>query len=149
MKWTNKGHQFDDIAKVVCDDESEYYIWGAGVFGESFYHVFKDEIRVKGFVDSNPKKWGATIGNVRVSSPQILVPKSAHVKVLVSAGWIKEIFGELERMGYSLNCDFFHIDEFSSIYMMYRHDRLCLTNISYIITEKCTLKCEKCSGLYP
>lgn len=37
MKWKNKGHEFDEMANNVLQENVSYYIWGAGTFGESFY----------------------------------------------------------------------------------------------------------------
>lgn len=149
MKWKKKGHEFDEYARVICNPESKYYIWGAGTFGESFYSRFQAEVQIEGFIDSNPQKQGTLLCGVPVASPEYLKEKSNEIKVLVSAGWTREIFQELEKMGYEKGRNYFHIDEFSSVYMMYHHKKLFLENIGYVITEKCTLRCKNCLGMYP
>lgn len=55
MKWTNKGHEYDEIAKVILDESPEYYIWGAAISGRACYKFFKKEINIVGFIDSKPK----------------------------------------------------------------------------------------------
>lgn len=149
MKWTNKGHEYDEIASKLCSANADclYYIWGAGVFGKSFYNLFKEKINILGFVDSNKEKQTQMIDGKRVYPPEWLAEHRAVV--LVSAGWTHDIFKELEKMGYTRNENCFHIDEFTSIFMMYKYNKVYVSDITYTITERCSLKCKNCNAFIP
>lgn len=149
MKWQNKGHELDGIAKRICDNNAEnvYYVWGGSVFGESFYRLFKDEINIIGFIDSKEEKQGKLIDGKKIYPPSWLI--SHRAIVLVSAGWTKDIFAELAHMGYTRNVDCFHIDEFISIYNMYKYNKVYISDITYTITERCSLKCKNCNAFIP
>lgn len=149
MKWTRKGHEFDEVAEKICSDTEtcKYYIWGAGTFGRVFYGLFKDKIDILGFVDSKPEKQNIKIDGARVYAPDIL--KNEDAIVLVSTGWTNQVFTELDKMGYERNKTYFHIDEFTSVYMLYKEGRIYLSDITYGITERCSLKCKNCNAFIP
>lgn len=148
MQWKKKGHEYDELAEVICTEQkNDYYIWGAGTFGISFVEFFSDKINIVGFIDSNGEKQGKECCGLPVYAPDYL--KKHRGYVLVSAGWTREIFSELKEMGYEKNKDCFHIDEFTSIYMFYRENQVCLSDITYCITQYCTLKCKNCASFIP
>lgn len=150
MKWTNKGHQYDLLGKKICNigvENIAYLVWGAGTFGISFYELFCNEIKIEGFIDSNPKKQGTVVCGIPVYSPDYLEEHRAYV--LVSAGWTKEIYRKLEKYGYVKEKDYLHIDDFSSLYYWYKYGKVYLSDITYMITEKCSLNCKKCNSFIP
>lgn len=150
MRWTNKGHQYDLIGEKICtlsDNQSSFYIWGAGTFGISFFELFCHEIKIDGFIDSNPKKQGLTVCGVQVHAPDYL--KDKHFFVLVSAGWTKEIYSQLNELGYVKGTNYLHIDDFTSLYYWYKYKKVCFSDITYMITEHCSLKCENCNSFVP
>ncbi len=146
--WLNTGHEFDTIFEQICRENNKFIIFGAGTFGKAFYEEFRNEINIIGFVDSNKAKQGTMAYDLPVFSPEILHP-GKYDKVLVSTGWTSEVFDYLERKGYVKNKDFFHIDEFMTIYKMYMNNKLYVSNLNVNITEYCSLKCKKCSALNP
>lgn len=150
MKWTNKGHQYDQIGNRICamsKNAPSFYIWGAGTFGISFFELFCHEISIEGFVDSNPRKTGTTVCGIPVYAPSHLKEKKCFV--LVAAGWTRDIYEKLEQLGYRKVQDYLHIDDFTALYSWYKYKKVCLSDISYVITEKCSLRCEKCSSFMP
>lgn len=150
MKWTNRGHQYDSIGEKICllsEKNSSFYIWGAGTFGISFFELFFQEINIEGFIDSNPKKQGTTVCGVPVRAPDFL--KKTHVFVLVSAGWTRDIYEKLGEYGYIKGQDYLHIDDFTSLYYWYKYKKVYLSDITHVITERCSLRCENCSGFIP
>lgn len=150
MKWTNKGHQFDVVGKKICalsEHAPSFYIWGAGTFGISFFELFRHEIHIEGFVDSNPQKIGTTICGVPVYAPSCLEKRKAFV--LVAAGWTRDIYGKLNELGYKKTEDYLHIDDFTALYYWYKYKKVCLSDIAYVITENCSLRCESCSSFMP
>lgn len=148
MKWENRGKEYDAIAEIICNDENKYYLWGAGVLGESFYKDFSERIAILGFIDSNPDKQGKREDGVCVYSPNEFRLKE-NEKVIIITGWVKEVSDVLEKKGYKRNKDYFHVDEFSTIYMMYKYNKLYVEKIDMMCNTKCTLKCVHCSSLIP
>lgn len=146
--WLNKGHEFDRTAEQILKESEEFIIFGAGTFGKAFYEDFKNKLKIIGFVDSNKTKQKVTIDNLPVLSPDSLDSKK-NQRILVSTGWTAEVFDFLSKKGFVKNKTFFHIDEFMTIYKMYKCNKLFVSNLNIIITEYCTLKCKKCSALNP
>jgi hypothetical protein len=152
MKWKNKGHEFDDLAEVILDTArtKSFYIWGAGYFGDAIFKTLRNDINFIGYIDSDPGKQEKKMNGITIYPPSVLNNADMNkTSVLVSAGWTNEIFSELKCFGFSKNLTCFHIDEFLAIYMMYRHGRLYLSTCSISITERCTLRCEKCACFTP
>lgn len=146
--WTHKGHEFDIVASRICNKQNRFIIFGAGTFGKAFLEEFKDELNIVSFVDSNKTKQGTFIQELPVHSPNILNPSEEEI-ILVSTGWTADVFSFLQKKGYVKNKDFFHIDEFMTIYKMYQDNLLYVSNLNINITEYCSLKCRKCSALNP
>ncbi len=150
MKWIRKGHEFDTIGEKIVglnNSELEFWVWGAGTFGISFFELFDEEINISGFVDSNPTKQNTTVNGVPIYAPEIL--KEKNVFVLVSAGWTKDIYGKLDEFGYVKGENYLHIDDFASLYYWYKYKKVYLSDIAYMITEKCSLKCKNCNAFVP
>lgn len=147
MVWTNKGHEFDKIAIEICNNLHEYVIWGAGTFGRVFYDEFKDEIDIVGIVDSKKAGERWTDG-LPVCSPSILDVSDGKV-VLVSTGWTNQVFSELDQKGYQRYVNYFHIDEFLTIYKMYKNNKLVANFLGITVTDYCTLSCKKCWEFTP
>lgn len=150
MKWTNKGNELDHIKELSLGDLSHQYgIWGAGTFGEGFFRQFHSKINLAFFIDANPKKQGTLFCGLPVYPPSYLEGKEKECRVLVSAGWTKEIFSQLNALGYEKNKDCFHIDEFSTIFTQYKEHKIGLSFLSFPVTDCCSLKCKHCSGFTP
>lgn len=149
MKWENKGHEFDDIAEIILESNVKYYIWGAAVAGKSFYQDFKKELDIIGYIDSDVNKQGTLIKGLPVYSPDVLKKKESHIKILVATFWSDQVFDFLHTYDYVYRRDFFLKDEFISIYMQKKHNQLILTNLSYTITRRCTLRCKYCVAFIP
>lgn len=149
MKWTRKGRQFDEIFAAAGGPATRFYIWGAGVMGASFCDMFREELKLLGYIDSNPQKQGTVQNGLSVFSPQVLENKAPNVKIVVATGWITEVFGELERMGYRRNIDFFDAPTFTSAYMYGKYGKVYVQQVNVLTTERCTLKCEKCMAFIP
>ena len=152
MKWRNKGKEFDEVAIIICNNKNKYYLWGAGVFGVSFFDNFKNKINILGFIDSDVQKQAKLIRNKSVNSPEFLreqMDQDDSIKVIVTNGWIKDCFGKLNDWGKFLNIDYFHVNDFMSIYMFYMENKVYTISANIGVTSKCTLKCEKCMGLIP
>lgn len=147
MKWTNKGHEFDQVAKEILKEEVSYYIWGAANFGQCFYEEYKDTLHIVGFIDSDEKKQGETFCSLPVHHPNML-ENNTH-KVIVASIFYAEISEQLIQYQRIENKDFFHVETFSMIYMVYAKDKLAIQTTSIVITDFCSLRCKHCAELIP
>lgn len=147
MKWVDKGHEYDQRAKILVNKKNEYFIYGWGIVGKTFFDKFSNEIDIVGIIDRDPQKWGEYNG-IPISSPEELRLNENQI-VIVATGWVAEVSKLLNSNGYSYGVDYFLVDEFSTIYNFYVHDRLHLENVAIVCNEKCTLRCEKCVALIP
>lgn len=150
MKWKNKGHEFDEVAKDILDDNAKYYLWGAGVNGLNFYKTMQVELKILGMIDADKTKIGEIIDGVEIISPNVIKNKSNdNIKVIITCSWVFEIYPILKKNGYIENKDFFHHQDFMSIYSIYRYNKLNISSLQYQVTQRCSLKCKHCSALIP
>lgn len=151
MKWKNKGHEFDELSKKILNDKVQYYIWGAGTFGRSFCEEFCNEISIVKFIDRNPVKQGRKVCSYDVISPEEFLESYTFddAIVLVSTGLTKSVYDVLKKWGLKRYVNYFHIDEWSSIYMFYKYGKVYVSDITFGITQYCTLKCEYCNSFIP
>ena len=149
MKWKNKGHEFDSMEKNFDNENMRYYIWGAGTFGIAFYEAFCNEFSFVSFVDRDENKWGKVICGMKVISPNDFIEQRKDEIVIVSTGMTKSAYDQLKLFGLTRHKDFYHIDEVSSIYMMYKYNQVFVSDLTVNITQRCTLKCEYCNAFIP
>ena len=69
--------------------------------------------------------------------------------VVVSTGMTREVYDKLKAFGLVRHKNFYHIDEVSSIYMMYKYGKVYVSDLTICITQFCTLKCKHCNSFYP
>lgn len=146
MKWTRKGHQFDEAAEIICNKNTEYYIWGAGETGNRFLEKNKNLFKIKGIIDSNKDLIGERIEDFEIVSPDIL-DKEKNIKIIItvfSPACIEEITERLEIYDKRLNVDYFYFTLFERVYNFYSENKLKLAQTDIMITNICTLSCEKC-----
>lgn len=147
MKWINKGHEYDEIANVICNEKSTFYIWGWGYIGKAFYKRYKNIIKIKGAIDSASEKQGKN-EDLEVFSPDE-IKLQENEKILICTGWVKEVEDKLKSLGYSHFQDYFLLEEFSGVYELYKYNKLHLENVGLVCNEKCTLRCKHCAALIP
>ena len=148
MKWKNIGHEYDELAVTICKENIKYYVWGAGVLGDSFYKDFSQKINIIGFIDSNPQKQGMREDGVYIFAPDE-VDLQADERILIATGWLKQVSDVLEKKGYHRNKEYFLIDEFSAIYMLYKYNKLYIEKMDMMCNTRCTLRCKHCTSLIP
>ena len=149
MKWNNKGHEYDGMYKEISEGNRNYYIWGAGTYGIAFYEEFCKEIPILAFIDNNPRKQNTKVCGVDVLSPEDFLKRYTNEIVLVSTGLTRGVYNQLEQYQLKRHEDWYHIDEFSSLYKMYKEDKVYVSDLTVIITQKCSLKCEYCNAFIP
>lgn len=149
MKWVSKGNEFNEMGQLISQSTDTYLIWGAGVHGEHLFHGYAQNVKIEGFIDSNPEKQDTIFCGVPVYAPDYLHGKAEVFSVIVASGWTKEINSYLLAENYKKNVNFFHMDDFVTLYEMFHNDQLHLSNLLFEITDYCTLNCKHCGALVP
>lgn len=84
-------------------------IWGAGDYGEAMLRMLERmEVKVSGFLDSDPKKWGASCVGAPVSGPGILRDPGRPTVVIASV-YETEIASCLQELGYVEQLDYYRV----------------------------------------
>ncbi len=149
MKWQNKGHEFDQLAKVILEPNKRYYIWGASVIGRTFYNSYQKEFHILGFIDSNPAKQGQTIDGLEVFAPSVLDNQDDDIRVIITTIYTEQVFESLEEKGYPKDKRSFVMYDFIKIYTLYKYGELHMAYVYSIITSRCDLRCKHCAAMIP
>ena len=137
MKWKNKGHEYDCLYQEISG-KTKFYLFGAGDYGRQFLQIFGDEIKIEGFIDNDPLKQGTMIydkpcfslDEVRLSDDEgIIVTMSQIARV--------RPVEQLKKCGYVKDEDFFIIEEFLSVYHVYKKDMVLFSSISFLPSTAC------------
>lgn len=148
MKWKNKYHEFDNTAKILCDSNTKYYLWGTANIGHNLFELCGSKINIVGVVDSNINRQGTSFYEFVIQSPEILESKKNYI-VIVATSAYEEVKKELIKKGFGENVDFFDYFVFLQIYQMYKNNKLYSRRLDISLTERCTLKCKKCNMFMP
>lgn len=149
MKWTNKGHEFDETYKNI-ESKKNFYLFGAGDYGRQFYHNFSDEIDILGFIDNDIKKKNTEICGITCYSLDD-IELSDTEGIIVTMSQIARVnpVEQLKNNGYINNKDFFIIEEFISIYYAYKHHKVYFSSMSFLPSTACNLNCKNCLNFNP
>lgn len=148
MKVICEAHDFDKINESFFAEDTTFSIWGAANIGRRFLTLFGDKVNIQHVYDKDMSKKGQCIGSFAIESPEKI--KYAENNILVvTCSFFEQIAPEMEKLGYIKNKTLFNYEEFEKIYWLYQHNFLRSTRIDISLTEKCTLKCEKCNMFMP
>ena len=147
MKWQNKGHEFDNVYKSICE-KKKYYLFGAGDYGTQFLRIFKDEIEIIGYIDN--KKHGTVVNGLTCYSLEE-AERNDEIGIILNMSQIARVkpIEQLEAAGYVKDKDFFIIEEFLSVYNVYKYDKVYLSSISFLPSTICNLNCKNCLNFNP
>ena len=149
MKWKNKGHEFDEMYKNISD-KTNFYLFGAGDYGQQFYNMFKNEINIIGYIDNNPEKIGTMVnGKKCYSLSEIKLLDDQAIIVTMSQIARVNPVEQLKQMGLRHNIDYYIIEEFISVYYVYKYDKVYFSSISFLPSTICNLNCENCLNFNP
>jgi organic radical activating enzyme len=157
MKWTNRGHELDELGARYLKVKN-LYIYGAGGDGKRMLKFLRwikldDDFCIK-FIDSNPLLQGETCEGTAIISPeQFFCAFNAETDVLTICS--ESIFFELEKIYSGKLPDLFinyaehkpdydFLRRFISVYLMYKRGKLLSPHSNYIITTICNLNCRGC-----
>ncbi len=147
MKWTNKGHEFDEAAKDF-KDKRPVYIYGAGAMGEDLFYRLSFCDCVKGFIDNN-ENIREYLGKPVYRIYEFLEEKKDAIVVVAASGiTVQFMENQLRVSGYRDGIDLFNyygfIRYYLPIYAMYAWNCVYFHSISVTTTFKCNLKCNAC-----
>jgi organic radical activating enzyme len=162
MKWTNRGHEFDELGAYLCNLQ-KIYIWGAGEAGKHFYNQLLwlgivDDYDIE-FVDSNTCKQNTYYCDKIIISPEKLLNDftdggESVIVITTSAKSIINSISSVNNIRLKYNC-------FTScwtnngkapqtgklllpILMMYKYGKLYTDMVAHICTHRCNLRCKHC-----
>lgn len=149
MKWNNKGHEYDGVYQNIQNKE-KYYLFGAGDYGKQFLKIFQNEIQIDGYVDNSFEKQNTVINGLKCIAFDE-VPRQENIGIIVTMSQISRVkpVKQLELSGYKRNVDFFIIEEFISVYFVYKYDQVYFSSISFLPSTVCNLNCKNCLNFNP
>lgn len=150
MKWKNKGHEYDSMYDNILSKKG-FYLFGAGDYGTQFLRIFKDEIKILGYIDNSTEKQGREVNGVPCYKLEQIIEKGADIGIIVTMSQIARIqpMEQIERAGYTKNVDYFIIEEFISVYNVYKYDKVYFSSISFLPSTACNLNCKNCLNFNP
>lgn len=149
MKWKNRGHEYDHMYQKLSEKRS-FYLFGAGDYGNQFLHIFDKEIKISGYIDNDASKQGTEIhGRHCYSLEEIHLKPDEGIIVTMSQYARVNPIEQLKQAGYQKDEDYFIMEEFISVYHVYKNDRVYFTNISFLPSTICNLKCRYCLNFNP
>ena len=149
MKWKNKGHEFDEVYKSMIS-KKQFYLFGAGDYGRQFLQAFQTEIKIIGFIDNDSNKQNTLIGGVKCFSFENAKCNN-DTGIIITMSQIARVnpIQQLEQAGLRKNIEYFIIEEFISIYNVYRFDKVYFSSISFLPSTACNLNCRYCLNFNP
>lgn len=149
MKWKNKGHEYDSMYQKITEKRG-FYLFGAGDYGYQFLNIMKDEISILGYIDNAPEKRGKEIhGFFCYGLEDIKLKEDEGIIVTMSQIARTRPVHQLVEANYQKDSDFFIIEEFISVYHVYKYDKVYFSSISFLPSTVCNLKCRHCLNFNP
>lgn len=149
MKWNNKGHEFDYMYQKISE-KKEFYLFGAGDYGKQFLKIFESEICIKGYLDNDSLKQGKEIlGKPCYPLEGLQLKKTEGIIVTMSQIARVNPLEQLKNKGYKRDDDYFIIEEFLSVYHVYKNNRVYFSSISFLPSTACNLNCKNCLNFNP
>ncbi len=92
-------------------------------------------------------RWGGEIPCVKLSD----VLYDSHIGIIVTISQIARTrpLEQLREAGYTRHKDFFVIEEFISIWNVYKYDKVYFSSISFLPSTACNLNCRHCLNFNP
>lgn len=149
MRWTNKGHEYDHVYQRINEIKA-FYLFGAGDYGKQFVHIFQDEIQIQGYIDNDPAKQGTEIC-AKPCYSLLDIELRADEAIIVTMSQIARVkpIEQLNKAGYKKDNDYFVIEEFLSVYYVYKRNEVYFSSISFLPSTACNLNCKNCLNFNP
>lgn len=149
MKWKSKGHEYDRVYQEI-NEKKAFYLFGAGDYGKQFIRIVQSEIQIKGYIDNDPSKQGMEVCNRPCYSLED-IELEADEAIIITMSQIARVqpIEQLNKAGYKKNNNYFIIEEFLSVYYVYKKDKVYFSSISFLPSTACNLNCKNCLNFNP
>ena len=149
MKWKHPGHEFDHVYENISK-KRRYYLFGAGDYGRQFAKIMKGELELVAFLDNDEKKQGSQIEGLPCQS-LVEVEREEDVGIILTVSQMQRgsIMRQLEVEDWKKDADFFIIEEFLSVYHVYKYGQVYFSSISFLPSTACNLRCAACLNFNP
>lgn len=154
MKWKNKGHELDkaaeDISELIRMHE-KIYVFGAGVLGKNMQEILEYLHMFGGFIDNDKEKQKHGVDGKEVISFDQYLKNGSQNQIVIAADKknIPSISKQISESGFEINKNYFTYETFMYYYlpiiMAYVYDTSYVALAQICLTERCSLKCEKCA----
>lgn len=149
MKWQKRGHEYDNMYQRIIE-KKYFYLFGAGDYGRQFLRMFETEILIKGFIDNDPVKQNTNLyGKYCFSLDSIDLGADVGIVVTMSQISRVKVLEQLNQNGYKKGEDYFIIEEFMSVYHVYKNGKVYFSSISFLPSTACNLNCRNCLNFNP
>lgn len=154
MKYDETYKKLELYADEICSNfkqREKVFLFGAGVLGRECCVTLKEYGCFAGFIDNNKKNVKYGCGEDSVISFEEYLENNEHGLILVTASQKNTpvIIRQLIKAGLREQKDFYGYKDFKDYvfpivsYYLYGRNFMSLAQIS--LTERCTLKCQKCA----
>ena len=149
MRWKNKGHEYDEVYRQIFS-KNGFYLFGCGDYGKQFLKSFQGEVPIVGYIENSPAKQNALInGKSCIGLNKLSLKPEEGIILTISQYDRAGAVEQLEQQGYRRDVDYFLIEEFISVYYLYKYDKVYFLNISFLPSTACNLKCRHCLNFNP
>ena len=132
------------------NEKKSFYLFGAGDYGRQFLHIFEAEIQINGYIDNDVKKQGNDFcGKKCYSLAEVELSENEGIIITMSQIARVNPIEQLKQRGYRRNEEFFIVEEFLSIYHVYKNDKVYFSSISFLPSTACNLNCKNCLNFNP
>lgn len=154
MQWTKQGNEYDTESALVLQkykSAGKIAVFGGGILGRGlaplldFYHVFG------GFIDNNPDKQRRGIDEKKVWDADEYISQYPDDWIVIAATpeHTREIAIQLGKYGKKMRESVWEYVEFTRkifpILSFYYFQKLYVELAQISVTERCTLRCQKCA----
>lgn len=154
MKWISPSHEYDHIYdryKGIITQSKKICVFGAGFWGRKCVEALLSHNKeVYYVVDNDSSKWGSYFKDEIkiISFEEYLQLKNVYLLVALSTKNYKEVEEQLVNYGLKEDADYCQSEIFIKILpvlTLYHENKLCLDVVELSLTERCTLRCQKCA----
>lgn len=155
MKWNNKGHEFDQYAseleKTYLMVQKGIYVFGAGMLGKKVQGILTYFNLFRGYIDNDLEKQKNGVDGIEVVSFDKYMEAGQQNLIVIAADKrnIPDIVEQLSEAGISLGRECYDYNAFMNhilpVLLVYYYDISYVDIAQISLTERCSLKCEKCA----
>ena len=153
MKRKDKIHELDETIERIIENKNLFnkvYIFGAGLIGTDIMKIMCAYSILEGFIDNDVKKQKSGYKGYKVYSLEEYMKFSDGI-IIVAVNMLnrESIIGQLENWKLKEGENFFLCENFLNdvfpIVSLYLFQRSFVSLAQISLTERCTLKCQKCA----